>query len=140
MEKNPQNVGNVKTLPNEKVKQKKVLQHDGVSFKAIKELKAYVDFQAPFLIHIINESQQSIFKTSTSPMKLALKIDFEGDHFLKDEYCHSDGNHKRVRESVTLTASVYHPLEGVCHAESHLLSPSSTKTACSCNNELQTRR
>ena len=140
VEKNPQNVGNVKTLPNEKVKQKKVLQHDGVSFKAIKELKAYVDFQASFLIHIINESQQSIFKTSTSPMKLALEIDFEGDHFLKDEYCHSDGNHKRVRESVTLTASVYHPLEGVCHAESHLLSPSSTKTACSCNNELQTRR
>ena len=110
MEKNLQNVGNVKTLSNEKVKQKKVLQHDGVGFKAIKELKAYADLQDPFLIHIINESQQSIFKTSTSPMKLALEMDFEGDHFLKDEYFHSDGNHKRVRESVTLTATFCHPL------------------------------
>ena len=33
-----------------------------------------------------------------------------GDHFLSKEYCHFDGNHKRVKEFVTLTASVYHPL------------------------------
>ena len=43
-------------------------------------------------------------------MKIALEMHFEGDHFLKDEYCHFDSNHKRVREFITLTASVYHPL------------------------------
>ena len=100
----------MKTLSNEKVKQKKVLQPDDVGFKAIKELKAHTDLQDPFLIHNINDSQQSIFKTSTLEMKLALEMDFEGDHFLKDEYCHFDGNHKRVRQFVMLTASVYHPL------------------------------
>ena len=110
VEKNIKKVGNVKALSNEKIKQKKVLQPDGVGFKAIKELKAYTDLQDPFLIHNINDSQQSIFKTSTSEMKFALEVDFEGDHFLKDEYCHLDGNHKRVREFVTLTARVYHPL------------------------------
>ena len=109
VEKNAKKVENVKALSNEKVKQKKVLQPDGDGFKAIKELKAYADLQYPFLIHIINGSQQSIFKTSTSQMKLALEMDFDGDHFLKDEYCHFDGNHRRVREIVTLTASVYHP-------------------------------
>ena len=110
VEKNIKKVGNVKALSNEKVKQKKVLKPDGVGFKAIKELKAYTDLQDPFLIPNINDSQQSIFKTSTSKMKIALEMYFEGDHFLKDEYCHFDGNHKRVREFVTLTASVYHPL------------------------------
>ena len=100
----------MKALSNEKVKQKKVFQPDGVGFKAIKELKAYTDLQDPFLIHNINGSQQSIFKTSTSQMKIALEMDIEGDHFLKDKYCHFDGNHKSVREFVTLTASVYHPL------------------------------
>ena len=110
VEKNIKKVGNVKALSNEKVKQKKVLQPDGVSFKAIKELKAYTDLQDPFLILSINGSQQSIFKTSTSKMKIALEMYFEGDHFLKDEYYHIDGNHKRVREFVTLTASVYRPL------------------------------
>ena len=110
VEKNAKKVGKVKASSNEKVKQKKVLQPDGVGFKAIKELKVYTDLQDPFLIHNVNDSQQSIFKTSTSQIKTALEIDFKGDHFLKDEYCHFDGNHKRVREFVTLTASVYHPL------------------------------
>ena len=109
VEKNAKKVDNVKALSNEKVKQKKVLQPDGDGLKVVKELKAYTDLQDPFLIHIINDSQQSILKTSTSQMKLGLEMDFEGDHFLKDEYCHFDGNHKRVREFVKLTASVYHP-------------------------------
>ena len=110
VEKNNKKVGNEKSLSNEKVKQKKVLQPDGVGFKAIKALKAYIDLQDPFLIPNINDSQHSIFKTSTSKIKIALEMYFEGDHFLKDEYCHFDGNHKRVREFVMLTASVYHPL------------------------------
>ena len=62
------------------------MQPDGVAFKAINELKAYADFQDPFLIHNINNIQQCIFKISTSQIKLALEMDFQGDHFLKDKY------------------------------------------------------
>ena len=39
-----------------------------------------------------------------------LERDFDSDHFLKHAYCHFHDNHKRVKEFVTLTASVYHPL------------------------------
>ena len=67
-------------------------------------------FAGPFLNSQHERQSTEHFKTSTSQMKLALEMDFEGDHFLKDEYCHFDGNHKRVRQFVMLTASVYHPL------------------------------
>lgn len=36
-------------------------------------------------------------------------MDFEGDHFLKCKYCQFDGNQKRVKKFVLLTASVYYP-------------------------------
>ena len=108
-EKNAKNTGSVKVLSNEKVKKKKVLQPDGVGFKVIKELKRYTDFQGPFFVYNINESQQSIFKNSTSKMKDTLEMDIEGDYFLKDKYCHLDDNHKGVKESIKLVASVYHP-------------------------------
>ena len=97
--KNAKKVGNVKALSNEKVKQKKVLQLDIVGSKAIKELKAYTDLQDPFLIHNINGSQQSIFKTSTLPTQIALDMVFEGDHFLMYKYYHLNGNQKRVNNS-----------------------------------------
>ena len=92
-----------------KSKKKKVLQPDGVGFKVIKELKRYTDFQGPCFVYNINESKQSIFKNSTSKMKNTLEMDIEGDYFLKDKYCHLDDNHKRVKESIKLVASVYHP-------------------------------
>ena len=43
-------------------------------------------------------------------MKIAQRMDEGNSHFLHDEYCHFDGNHKRVKSFVTLTARVYHPL------------------------------
>ena len=60
-----------------------------------------------------NGSQQSIFKTSESQMKIAsemLEMDFDSDHFLRHAYWHFHGNHKIVKEFVTLTATIYHPL------------------------------
>ena len=39
-----------------------------------------------------------------------LERDFDSDHFLKHAYCHFHDNHKRVKDFVTLTAGVYHPL------------------------------
>ena len=43
-------------------------------------------------------------------MQIAQEMTVLGDHFFSDEFCFFDGNHKRVRGFVTLTASVYHSL------------------------------
>ena len=43
-------------------------------------------------------------------MRIACSMDTDGDHFMHEEYCHFDGNYKRVKAFVTLTVSVYHPL------------------------------
>ena len=110
VEKNARKVANVKALSNKKVKQKKALQPSGVGFEAIKELKAYTDLQDPYLMYVINKNEKYIFKTSSTQMKIACSMDTDGDHFMHEEYCHFDGNHKRVKAFVTLTASVYHPL------------------------------
>ena len=93
----------------EKVKQKEALQSGGGGFEAAKELKTYMNLQDPYLIHVIHENKQSVFKTSSTQMKIACSMDTDGDHFMHEEYCHFDGNQKRVA-FVTLTASVYHPL------------------------------
>ena len=44
--------------------------------------------------------------------KLAFAKDMkrDGNSFMKEEYCYFDGNFKRVKSSVSLCASVYHPL------------------------------
>ena len=110
VEKNARNVAKIKALSNEKVKQKKALQPSGAGFEAIKELKTCTDSQDPYLIHVINENEQYVFKTSPIQMKIAYSMDTDGDHFVHEEYCHFDGNHKRVKAFVALTASVYHPL------------------------------
>ena len=86
VEKSAKKTGNVNALSSEKIKRKKVLQPDGVGFKAIKELKAYADLLDPFFVYNINDSQQNIFKNSTSQMKIALEMNFEDDRFLKYEY------------------------------------------------------
>ena len=41
---------------------------------------------------------------------MAIKMDRNGDHFLKDEFCYFDGKRKHCRGFVTLTASIYHSL------------------------------
>ena len=61
----------------------------------------------------LNGSQQSIFKTSASQMKIAsemLEMDFDSDHFLRHAYWYFHGNHKIVKQFVMLTATIYHPL------------------------------
>ena len=93
-------------MSNKKVKQKKALKVSDVGFEAIKELKTYTDLQDTYLIHVINENEQYTFKTSSTQMKIACSMDTDGDHFMHEEYCHFDENHKRVKAFVTLTASV----------------------------------
>ena len=85
----------------------------GVGFKSIKELKADTVLEGPFMILNLNGSQHSIFKTSASQMKIAsemLEMDFDSDHFLRHAYWYFHGNHKIVKQFVTLTATIYHPL------------------------------
>ena len=110
MEKNARKVANVKALSNERVKQKKASQPSGIRFEAFKELKISTDLQDLYLILVINENEQYVFKFSPTQMKIACSMDTDGDHFMHEEYCHFDRNHKRVKAFVTLTASVYHSL------------------------------
>ena len=110
VEKTAKKVASFKTISNEKTKQKSEIQPNGEGFAAVSELKSYTDLQDPLLIYAVNGNEQYVFKTSTAQMKIALEMDEEGDHFMHNEYCHFDGNHKRVKTFVTLTASVYHLL------------------------------
>ena len=43
-------------------------------------------------------------------MDIAIKMNKDGDHFLKEEYCYFDRKVKQCKNYVTLTASTYHPL------------------------------
>ena len=91
-----------------KIKLKRALQpSDGI--KAVVSLKEYTDIKDRFLIFKVDENHQYVFKKSTQ-IKFASEMNCCNDHFLHDEYCFFDGNHKRVRDYVTLTASFYHPL------------------------------
>ena len=110
VEKTAKKVASVKTISNEKTKQKSKIQPNGEGFAAASELKSYTDLQDPLLIYAVNRNEQYVFKTPTAQMKIALEMDEEGDHFMHNEYCHFDGKHKRGKTFVTLTASVYHLL------------------------------
>ena len=48
-----------------------------------------------------------VFCTSTLKAQMGLKIDWEGDHFLSEEFCHFDGKHGRAKGYKTLALSVY---------------------------------
>ena len=52
-------------------------------------------------------------------MELASRMKNEKYHFLSKEYCHFDGNHKRLGNFVTLTASAYHPMLQKTDTASH---------------------
>ena len=74
------------------------------------ELKHFTDIKDELLIYEIDTNEQYVFKTSTTKMKIDSEINPDSLSFLTDEYCFFDGNHKRVRDFVTLAASFYHPL------------------------------
>ena len=97
----------VKRTSNEKIKQKKKIQPSD-NLDAVRKFKEYTDRKDNMLIYDVNESEQTVFKTSREKMKIALlmKSVVSGNHFLQEEFC----NHKSVKCFVTLTASVYHTL------------------------------
>ena len=103
-------VTNIRSISNEKVKQKKVIQPTGQSYKAIREFQDYVSENDKYLIYEINENLQYVFKTSKQKLLLAKEMKRDGNSYMNAEYCYFDGNFKRVKHFVSLTASVYHPL------------------------------
>ena len=78
--------------------------------------KEYCDPKDKFYVHKVNDKRGNpdlpsfVFKSSKQKAKMAIAMDKDGDHFLKEEYCFFDGKCKRCRGFLTLTASVYHPL------------------------------
>ena len=97
VKKTANKVASVKTMSNEKTKHKSKIQPHGDGFAAVSELKSYTDLQDPLLIYAVDGNERYVFKTSTAQKKIALEMDEEGDHFMHNEYCHSYGNHKRVK-------------------------------------------
>ena len=98
-----------KAISNEKVKQKKLLQPQGVSFAAVKEYKEYTDTEDKLLVFTVDENKQIVFKTSKKKLLVAHEMCTAGN-LLAKEFCCFDGKVKRTSNFTTLTASVYHPV------------------------------
>ena len=105
-----------KWIANEKENIKRETRPYGENFEAVVTFKLYCDNQDELLIHKVNDRRGNpdfpsfVFKTSKERMKIALNMDREGEHFMREEYCYFDGKVKRCRNFVTLTASTYHPI------------------------------
>ena len=105
-----------KWISNQKQNAKKEIHPSGENFEAVVTFKLYCDEKDNLLVYKVNDSRGNpdvpsfVFKTSRERMDIAMKMNKDGDHFLKEEYCYFDGKVKRCRNYVTLTASTYHPL------------------------------
>jgi hypothetical protein len=104
-----------KWLSNLKQKMKNDMEPVGHDFEAVVTFKQYCDKKDEFYICKINDNRRNlyipsfVFKFSEQKAKMAMEMDKDGEHFLKDEYCFFNGKCKRCCGFVTLTASVYHP-------------------------------
>ena len=88
----------------------------GENFEGLVTFKTFCDEKDKFYVYKINDSRGNrdqpsfVFKTSESKLRIADSMIKDGDSYLNVEYCFFDGKHKRCRDFVTLTASVYNPL------------------------------
>ena len=96
-------------ISNEMIRKGKEMEPYGKEFEAVNESKSFTDETDIWLIYDVNENKDYVFKTSNTKMSMTNKMQNE-EHLLKDEYCCFDGKHGRVRNYVTLTASLYHPV------------------------------
>ena len=62
------------------------------------------------MIYKISINEEYDFKTSKQKLLLANDIDSRSSHYLSNEFCYFDGKVGRVKDFITLTASVYHTL------------------------------
>ena len=106
----------VRWMKNEKSAVRKDINPIRKNFEGIVTFKNYCDKKDKFYVYKINDSRGNpdlpsyVFKTSAAKLLMARDMDKDGSHFLNQEFCFFDGKHKRCRNFVTLTASVYHPL------------------------------
>ena len=105
-----------KWIANQKQSVKQSIHPSGENFEAVVKFKQYCDQKDNLFVYKINDRRGNpdmpsyVFKTNKEKMEMALSMDRDGDHFLKEEYCYFDGKVKRCRNFVTLTASTYHPM------------------------------
>ena len=103
-------VCNTKDISNEKIKQKKVLLPDVTSFVGVKNSKSWTDQTDKYLIYKISINKEYVFETSKQKLLLANNMDSRSIHYLNNEFCYFDGKVVRVKDFITLTASLYHTL------------------------------
>ena len=99
-----------KDISNEKNKQKKVLQPDGTSFAGIENLKSWTDQTDKYLIYKIKINEEYVFETSKQKLLLGNDMDSRSSDYLNNEFRYFDGKVGRVKDFITLTASVHHTL------------------------------
>ena len=87
----------------------KAMRPAGTSFNAVRKFKEQMDKEDKYLVAMVDENLQVVFKTSTPQMKLAQEMSTPG-RLLANEVCCFDGKKKRTKNFTTLTASVYHSL------------------------------
>ena len=103
-------------LSNVKKQMKRDTEPFGHDFEAVVTFKQYCDKKDSFYIYKINDRRGNpdkpsfVFKMGTQKAKMAINMNKNGTHFLRNEFCYFDGKRKRCRNFVTLTASVYHSL------------------------------
>ena len=103
-------------LSNIKKKIKRDMEPVGHDYEAIITFKQYCDKNDIFYVYKINDNRGNpdkpsfVFKMGAEKARMAINMDRDGDHYLRDEFCFFDGKRKRCRGFVTLTASAYHPL------------------------------
>ena len=103
-------------LANEKKQIKRDNELFGHDFEAVVTFKQYCDKKDNYYVYKINDRRGNpdrpsfVFKMGTQKAKMAINMDKDGNHFMKEEFCFFDGKRKRCRGFVTLTASVYYGL------------------------------
>ena len=106
MQNTVKEIASLRNISTGKIKRKRSLQPlEG--FSAVHELKVYTDLKDKLLIYKIDENDQFVIKSSTSQMKIAANLNNDGTHFMAEEFCNFDRNHKRTPNFVTMTACIY---------------------------------
>lgn len=101
---------------NIKKKVKRDMEPVGHDYEAVITFKQYCDNNDTFYVYKVNDNRGNpdmpsfVFKMGAEKAKMAINMDRDGEHYLRDEFCFFDGKRKRCRGFVTLTASAYHPL------------------------------
>ena len=100
-----------KSISNEKIKTRRIIDPDGTGLSAVVNFKTYTDQKDPLLIFAHGEENGPyVFKTSSLKMRIARNANVSSEHFLYEEFIYFDGKHGRCHDRTTLTASIYDPL------------------------------